>query len=349
MNFQIANRKIGLDQKPFIIAEISGNHDQSLDRALQLVDVAADAGADAVKLQTYTADTMTLKLSEREFWIHDPQSLWSGSSLYDLYTKAHTPWEWHPAIFEHCKKRGLLGFSTPFDASAVDFLESLNVPAYKIASFENTDLPLIRRVARTGKPMIISTGMASLSEIEDACQAAREAGCSALTLLKCTSSYPAQLTDSHLKTIPELRSLFNVEVGLSDHTLGIGAAIASIALGASVIEKHITLSKDDGAVDSKFSLEPAELKLLVTESCRAHEALGKVQFGPSETERKSLQYRRSIYITEDLGSGEVLTEKNIRCIRPGLGLSPKYYEQLLGKRVNRPIPKGTPASWDILG
>jgi len=346
---QVGDRPVGPDHPPLVVAELSGNHNQSLDRALEIVDAAAKAGAHAVKLQTYTADTMTLDLREREFFVSDPKSLWQGSSLYELYEKAHTPWEWHRPIFDRCQQLGLLCFSSPFDATAVEFLESLDAPCYKIASFENVDLPLIRQVARTGKPVIISTGMATLAELDEAVRAARGSGCQSLILLKCTSTYPATPKDSHLRTIPHLQNLFQVQVGLSDHTPGVGAAVASVALGATVIEKHVTLSRSDGGVDSAFSLEPSELAQLVVETERAWQALGQIHYGPTQPERASMQYRRSLYIVQDLPAGALLTPDNLRAIRPGLGLPPKYYATLLGKRVTQPVQRGTPASWDLLG
>lgn len=345
----IAGRKIGPDQPPFVIAEMSGNHNQSLERALAIVDAAAKTGAHALKIQTYTPDTMTINLDEREFRIVDKKSLWEGASLYKLYGEACTPWEWHLPIFERARDLGMIPFSTPFDGSSVDFLESLNVSCYKIASFENTDLPLIRKVAATGKPMIISTGMASTAELDETVHAAREAGCKELVLLKCTSTYPATPENTNLLTIPHLKTLFNCEVGLSDHTMGEGVSIASVALGASVIEKHFTLSRADGGVDSAFSMEPEEMFRLVIESERAWRALGTVSYGPTEPEKKSLQYRRSLYIVEDLAAGEILTERNLRAIRPGLGLPPKYFEICLGKKVNKNIKRGTALTWEILG
>ena len=330
---------------PFIIAEMSGNHNGSLDRALAIVDAIADSGADAVKLQTYTADTMTLAISEGGFLIDDPTSLWRGRNLHSLYEEAHTPWEWHKPIFDRASDLGLLGFSSAFDSTSVDFLETLSVPLYKIASFENTDLPLIRKVASTGKPMIISTGLASVSEIEEAVTSAKEAGCKDLTLLKTTSSYPASPESTNILTIPHLSSLFNCRVGLSDHTLGIGVAVASVALGASVIEKHVTLDRNDGGVDSAFSLVPQELKALVEETRRAHQALGQVFYGPTDQEKNSLQFRRSIYFTSDLNFGSTLTRENIRIVRPGYGLSPKYMDMVLGKPLIRPAKRGEPLSW----
>ena len=333
---------------PFIIAEMSGNHNQSLERALAIVDAAADAGVDAVKIQTYTADTMTIDIDTGEFSISDKDSLWKGETLYHLYEKAHTPWEWHTAIFERCKERGIMGFSTPFDDTSVDFLEDLGVPCYKIASFENVDLPLIRKVARTGKPIIASTGMTTVAELSDLVQTVRENGCTDLTLLKCTSSYPASPEGTNLRTIPHMRELFGCAVGLSDHTLGIGAAVASVALGAAVIEKHFTLSRAEGGVDAAFSLEPAEMAQLVRECRTAALALGAVSYERAEQEQKSLQFRRSLYVVEDMKAGDVFTEKNLRRIRPGMGISPKYYDALLGRCVKCDVKRGTPVSWDIV-
>ncbi len=346
---QIGQHSIGLGARPFVIAEMSGNHNGSLDRALAIVDAIAQSGAQALKLQTYTADTMTINLAEREFLIDDPKSLWAGRALYELYQQAHTPWQWHAPIFERAKAHGLVAFSTPFDASAVDFLESLQVPLYKIASFENIDLPLIRRVAATGKPLIISTGLASLQEIAEAVATAREAGCRDLVLLKCTSAYPASAADSHLCTIAHLRAAFDCEVGLSDHTLGVGAALASIALGATVIEKHVTLSRADGGVDSAFSLEPHELTQLVQDSELARLALGQVHYGPSANEMNSLRFRRSLYVVQAVRRGEVFTSENVRAIRPGLGLPPKHVNQVLGRHATRDIAVGTALAWDLVG
>jgi N-acetylneuraminate synthase len=287
-------------------------------------------------------------LREREFFISNPASLWKGQSLYELYEAAHTPWDWHRPIFERAAKRGLVAFSTPFDATAVDFLEELGVPAYKVASFENIDLPLIRKVAGTGKPVIISTGMATVAEIDEAVRTARAAGCRDLVLLKCTSSYPAPPEASNLRAIAQLQSSFECHAGLSDHTLGIGAAIASVAMGACVIEKHVTLSRAEGGVDAAFSLEPAELKALVAESTVAWQSLGLAQLGPSEEEKASLVFRRSLYVCKDLAAGDVLTRESLRAIRPGLGLPPKFIDVLLGKRVSRDVARGTPMSWDLL-
>lgn len=344
----IADRLVGQTQPPFIVAEMSGNHNQSLDRALTIVDAAAQAGAHAIKLQTYTADTMTLDLDSNEFFISDSDSLWEGTSLYKLYQQAYTPWEWHKPIFDRCRELGIIAFSTPFDDTAVDFLESLEVPCYKIASFENTDLPLIRKVAATGKPIIISTGMATIADLDETVRSAREHGCRDIILLKCTSSYPASPEDSNLMTIPHMRELFDCQVGLSDHTMGLGGALASIALGATFIEKHFTLSRADGGVDSAFSMEPAEMQSLVVESERAWQALGTIQYGAGEKESASLKFRRSLYIARDMKAGETLTPENLRLIRPGYGLEPKYYELMLGRKIKVDVKAGTPLSWDLI-
>ncbi|CAN6134404.1 SpsE Sialic acid synthase [Methylophilaceae bacterium] len=344
----INNRKIGLGQPPFIIAEMSGNHNQSLERALEIVEAAAKTGAHALKIQTYTPGTMTLDLDEREFHISDPKSLWAGNSLYKLYGEAYTPWEWHKPIFDRASELGIIAFSTPFDDTAVDFLEGLEVPCYKIASFENTDLPLIRRVAATGKPLIISTGMAGIAELDDTVKAAREAGCKDLILLKCTSTYPATAGNTNILTIPHMRELFECEVGLSDHTMGVGVSVASVALGATVIEKHFTLNRADAGVDSTFSMEPSEMVQLVVESGRAWEALGKVSYGATEAEKKSIVFRRSLYVVQDVKAGDVLTQKNVRAIRPGLGLATKYLDVVLGKIVSQDINRGTALTWDLI-
>jgi len=343
----ILDRKIGLQQPPFIIAEMSGNHNQSLERALEIVEAAAQSGAHALKIQTYTPDTMTIDLDEREFHISDPDSLWEGTSLYKLYGKAYTPWEWHQPVFDRARELGMIPFSTPFDDTAVDFLESLDVPCYKIASFENTDLPLLRRVAATGKPLIISTGMATVAEIDETVRTVYESGCMELILLKCTSTYPASPDNTNILTIPHLRDMFGCEVGLSDHTMGVGVAVGSVALGASVIEKHLTLNRADGGVDSAFSMEPGELAQLVAETTRAWEALGKVSYGPTDAEKSSIQFRRSLYIVQDIKAGEVLTSENVRAIRPGLGLPVKYLEHLIGQTVRRDVKRGTPVNWHI--
>ena len=345
---KIGNIAIGFERSPFLIAEMSGNHNQSLERALEIVEAAAKTGAHALKIQTYTPDTMTLDLDEREFHISDPKSLWAGTSLYKLYGQAYTPWEWHEAIFKRAKELGIIAFSTPFDATSVDFLESLDVPCYKIASFENTDLPLIRKVAATGKPMIISTGMASIAELDDTVRAARQAGCKDLVLLKCTSTYPATADNTNILTIPHMRELFGCEVGLSDHTMGVGVSVASVALGATVIEKHFTLNRADGGVDSSFSMEPAEMAQLVLETERAWQALGRVAYGPTAAEEKSIVFRRSLYVVKDLQAGETLTAENLRAIRPGLGLPTKYLEQVLGKTVRQSVARGTALNWDMM-
>ncbi len=344
----IGNQKIGLDQKPFVIAEMSGNHNQSLEKALKITEAIARCGADAIKLQTYTADTLTLDIKENEFLIKDEKSIWKGKALYDLYKGAYTPWDWHEPIMHKANDLGLMCFSTPFDETAVDFLEDLNVPAYKISSFENIHLPLIKKVVSTGKPIIISTGMASLSDIEEITNILKYGSIDNFVLLKCSSTYPAATKDSNVITIPYMRKLFSCEVGLSDHTLGLGASIAAIAHGATVIEKHFTLSRDDGGVDAAFSMEPEEMKQLITELNRAWESLGDVNFGPTENEKNSLQFRRSLYISEDIKNGELLNEKNLRIIRPGLGLHPKFFDIILGMKVNRDVKKGTPVSWDLI-
>lgn len=344
----IDNYAVGTGLPPFVVAEMSGNHNQSLDNALKIVEAAAAAGAHGLKIQTYTADTMTIDLDEGEFFIDNPNSLWQGSSLYGLYQKAHTPWEWHQPIFDKCKALGMVGFSTPFDHTAVDFLESLNVPCYKIASFENTDLPLIRRVASTGKPMIISTGMATIAELDETVRTAREAGCQDLILLKCTSNYPATPENTNILTIPHMRELFDIQVGLSDHTMGLGVSVASVALGATFIEKHFTLSRLEGGVDSAFSLEPEELSQLVIESMRASQAMGKISYGTTSSEIQSLVYRRSLYIVNDMEKGDILTSENLRAIRPGYGLPPKYIDMLIGKSINQSIRRGTAMQWEFV-
>ena len=348
MSLNIDNCVIGREQKPFIIAEMSGNHNQSLERALEIVEAVAKTGAHALKIQTYTPDTMTLDIDEGEFYISDPNSLWEGKSLYKLYGEAYTPWEWHKPIFERARKLGLTAFSTPFDETAVDLLESLDSPCYKIASFENTDLSLIRRVAETGKPMIISTGMASIAELDDTVRAAREAGCTDLVLLKCTSTYPATASNTNILTIPHMRELFGCEVGLSDHTMGIGVSVASVAMGATVIEKHFTLNRADGGVDSTFSMEPNEMKQLVVETERAWQALGQVSYGATEAEKKSIIFRRSLYVVKDMKAGDVLTKENVRAIRPGLGLPTKFLDVVLGMVVSQDIKLGTALGWDLL-
>ena len=348
MVINIDGRLIGPGHQPFVIAEMSGNHNQNLDRALEIVEAASKAGAHAIKLQTYTADTITLNERGGSFEINDPDSLWAGKNLHDLYKQAYTPWEWHGPIMERAKELGITCFSSPFDESAVEFLEELDVPAYKIASFENNHLPLIEKAASTGKPLIISTGMASLGELDQAVSTARDSGCKQIILLKCTSTYPATPDQTNISTIPHLKKLFGAEVGLSDHTMGVGVAVASVALGASVIEKHFTLSRADGGVDSAFSLEPHELKALVTESERAWQALGSVTYGPTDAEQKSLMFRRSIYVSEDIAEGELFTGQNLRIIRPGDGAPPSLLSNLLGRRALRGFKKGSPLKLDDL-
>ena len=345
----LAGHLVGPGHPPLVIAEMSGNHNQSLERAFQIVDAAAQAGAHAIKLQTYTAETMTLDSGADDFVIADESSPWTGKSLYSLYEEAHTPWEWHRAIFDRARSHGMLAFSTPFDESAVDFLEELDVPCYKIASFENAHLPLIRKVASTGRPIIMSTGMASEEELAEAVGAARDAGCDELILLKCTSTYPASVADSNLAAIPVIASTFGCLVGLSDHTLGLAAPIAAVALGACVVEKHFTLSRADGGVDSSFSLEPAELAALVIETERAWEALGKAEIGPAPAEIESRRFRRSIYVSADMKAGDILGPDNIRVVRPGNGLLPKHYDEVVGRPVTRDVEHGTPLSWDLVG
>ena len=330
---------------PFIIAEMSGNHNQSLERALKIIDAAADAGASAIKIQTYTADTLTIK---GVFKITEKSSLWYGKDLHDLYDEAHTPWGWHKAIFEHAHKRGIICFSSPFDETAVDLLESLNNPIYKIASFEINHIPLLKYIAKTEKPVIMSTGASSLSEIAEAVNVLKMGGCENLTLLKCTSTYPATAENSNLNTIPHLKDLFNCEVGLSDHTMGIGVAVAAIAKGANVIEKHFCLDRSEGGVDSAFSLEPAEFKQLVIESKNAYLALGKINYGITNDEKKVDAGKRSIYVCDKINEGEIITTKNIKIIRPGYGLHPRYYTDVLGKKAKKILEIGQPLSFNDL-
>lgn len=345
---KIGSRTIGADAPPWVIAEMSGNHNQSMERAKAIVAAAAAAGAHAIKIQTYTPDTMTLDLADGGFAVTGSNALWGGKTLYQLYREAQTPWEWHAPLFDYARKLGLIAFSTPFDETAVDFLESLDVPCYKIASFENTDLPLIRKVAATGKPMIVSTGMATLAELDELVGTARAAGAKDLMLLKCTSTYPASPANSHVRTLPHLRELFGCEVGLSDHTPGLGAAVAAVALGATAIEKHFTLSRADGGVDAAFSLEPEEMRSLAIETERAWQSLGSIRYGPTAAEQPSLMFRRSLYVVRDMKAGETFGRENLRAIRPGRGLAPKYLDVLLGKTAGCDIPRGTPMSWDLL-
>jgi pseudaminic acid synthase len=346
-DIQIGNITIGENRKPFVIAELSGNHNQSLEKALMLVDLAAEAGAHAIKLQTYTADTLTIDVSHGEFVITDPTSLWTGRNLYELYQEAHTPWEWHKALFDRAKEKGIMCFSTPFDDTAVDFLEEIGVPAYKVASFENNHLPLLRKIAKTGKPVIMSTGISKLADIEIAVQTLKESGCKDLILLKCTSTYPSTPENTNILTIPHMAQMFDCHVGLSDHTLGVGVSVASVALGARVIEKHFTDDRSKGGVDSAFSMEPLEFKMLIEESERAFLALGKVKYGILKEEEKSLTFKRSIYIIKDIIAGDILTEENIKIIRPGLGISPKYFEQMLGRTIKKDVKRGTALTFDL--
>jgi len=338
-DIKIGNYTIGINHKPFIIAEMSGNHNQSLDRALELVDAAAQAGAHALKLQTYTADTITMKGA---YTIEDKNSLWNGQELHSLYNTAHTPWEWHKAIFDRAKEKGMEAFSSPFDETAVDFLESLNVPAYKIASFENTHHPLLKKVAATGKPVIVSTGVSTLEDIIDSVKVLREAGCKDIILLKCTSTYPATPENTNLLTIPDMQSKHSCIIGLSDHTMGTGVSVAAVALGARVIEKHFTLRRADGGVDSAFSLEPEELKSLVVETERAFLGMGHVFYGIQKAEEKSLLYKRSIYVSKDIKKGDTFSSENLRIIRPALGLAPKFWDDVAGKKAKVDLKAGTP-------
>lgn len=347
--FKIQDTIISPAHKPFVIAEMSGNHNQSLERAFEIVDAAAEAGAHALKLQTYTADTITFNGTSDEFVIKDQNSLWKNQNLHKLYQMAYTPWEWHKPIFDRAKAHGMLAFSSPFDTTAVDFLESLDVPCYKIASFENTDHILLKKVAQTGKPVIMSTGVASIADIQESVGVLRKYGCKNLVLLKCTSTYPATPESTNLLTIPHMKDLFDCQIGLSDHTMGIGAGIAAVALGARVLEKHFTLRRADGGVDSSFSLEPEELKNLVIESERAFLAMGKVNYILSEKEQKSLQYKRSLYVVEPIKVGEVFSEKNVRSIRPSNGLHTRYYDEILGKTATQDIEAGTALSWKLVG
>lgn len=332
-------------QRPYIIAEMSGNHNQSLDRALEIVEAAAQSGAHALKLQTYTADTITMRGA---YTIDDKNSLWAGSELYDLYQQAYTPWEWHKPIFDRARALGMDAFSSPFDESAVDFLETLNVPLYKIASFENTHHPLLRKVAATGKPVIMSTGVASFDDIAESVEVLKTAGAAEIILLKCTSTYPATPENTNLLTIPHMRERWQCEIGLSDHTMGIGVALAAVGLGVRVIEKHFTLNRADGGVDSAFSMEPHEMKALVDESLKAYQALGRIQTEVQAVEEKSLLFKRSIYASRDISAGEAFSADNLKIIRPALGLAPKHWETVQGKKAKAAITAGTPLSWDVV-
>ena len=344
--FVIAGRLIGPDQPPFVIAELSGNHNGRLERALTLIDAAADAGADAVKLQTYTAQTITLDCDGPGFRLLEGP--WAGRTLYDLYSQASTPFEWHPALFEHARARGLICFSSPFDETAVALLESLDAPAYKIASFEAVDLPLIARAARSGKPLIISTGMTSRQEIGAALAAAHAGGAHSVALLHCVSTYPASFAEANLAMIPRLAEDFDCVVGLSDHTPGTAAAVAAVALGARIIEKHLTLARADGGPDAAFSLEPNELKALVRDCHHAFEAVGSAAYRRSEGEQHNRQFRRSLYVTRDVAAGQVLGDQDVRSIRPGFGLDPARLPEVLGRTAARALTRGEPFAWDML-
>tara|TARA_B100001057_G_scaffold73909_2_gene68328 strand:+ start:11334 stop:12416 length:1083 start_codon:yes stop_codon:yes gene_type:complete len=345
---KIGDYIIGEKNSPFIIAEMSGNHNGSLERAYKLIDAAYDSGANAVKLQTYTAEQLTIDVKGGLFDINDSKSLWNGENLFKLYEKAHTPLEWHEKLFKYAESKGIIIFSSVFDESGVDFLEKLNVKAYKVASFENNHYPLLKKVAKTGKPVIMSTGLSTISQLKKSIEVLKDNGCKNLILLKCTSTYPSSPKNSNLKTIPEMAKLFNCQVGLSDHTLGIGVPIASISFGAKVIEKHFTLDRKDGGVDSEFSLEPAELKMLVDESKRAFKSIGKIFIGITEEEKSSLRFKRSIYVVNDMKKNEKFDKNNIRIIRPGNGLDTGYYEKILGEKANINIKAGTPLSLDML-
>ena len=343
---KIDKRIIGNNCPPYIVAELSANHNGDFDRAIEIINIAKEQGADAIKLQTYQADTMTIDSDTDDFQI--TTGLWKGYNLYKLYQWAQTPYEWHEELFHHSKKIGLTCFSTPFDESAVDLLEDLNSPAYKIASFEATDIPLVKYAASTKKPLIISTGMANYEEISEVVQTARDAGCSELVLLHCVSSYPAPLEAYNLKTIPDLSSEFNVDVGLSDHTMGIDTSLAGIALGACLIEKHVTTSREHTGPDSEFSLEPDELGSLCKQSLSVWKSLGKINYELRDEEKENLRFRRSIYVVEDIEVGEQISIKNIRRIRPSFGLEPKYFDEVLGKTAKVVIKKGTPLSWEMM-
>jgi len=343
----IAGRTIGAGESPYIIAEMSANHGGSIEQAYQLMAAAKDAGADAIKIQTYTADTITIDHDGPDFRIEG--GLWDGRTLYELYQEAHTPWQWHADLFAKARELGITIFSSPFDRTAVEFLQQLDAPAYKVASFELVDLALIACMAATGKPLIMSTGMADMSEISAAVRTAREAGATEIVLLHCTSGYPTPPEEADLRTIPHLAEAFGLVTGLSDHTPGIGVAVASVALGATVIEKHLTLRRSDGGPDSAFSLEPDEFRALCENTRMASLALGGVRYEKSTSERGNAQFRRSLYIVEDIDAGDVLSETNLRSIRPGYGLAPEYYDLLLGKRINRAASRGTPMSWDLIG
>ncbi|MEP1744162.1 MAG: pseudaminic acid synthase [Kangiellaceae bacterium] len=345
-NISIAGRKIGSAYPPYIIAELSANHNGDINRAYQIMEAAKDAGADAIKLQTYTHETITMDCDSEDFQIHG--GLWDGQSLYQLYKGAHMPWDWHQTLFDKAKELDITIFSSPFDFTAVDLLESLNAPAYKIASFEVIDLPLIARVAKTGKPMIISTGMANEDEIAEAIKTARDNGCDELVVLQCVSGYPAPAEQYNLRTIPDIAKRFNVIAGLSDHTIDNATAITSVALGACVIEKHVTLDRSGGGADDSFSLEPKELVQLCADSKTAWLALGQVNYDRTEAEKGNVKFRRSLYVVEDIAVGEVISPENIKSIRPGFGLAPKFFQKVIGKKVVKDIPRGTALSFDFL-
>lgn len=344
----IGLHRIGENQPPFIIAEMSGNHGQSLEKALEIVDAAADAGCQALKIQTSTPEMLTLDSREPDFIVRGANDDWEGQSLYELYTTNHTPFAWHAPIFERATARGMVGFSSPFSVEAIDFLETLGCPAYKIASFENNWPDLIRRAARTGKPVIISTGMASLADLERMVQTVRAEGNEQIVLLKCTSTYPALPHNTNLRTIPHLQAMFGCQVGLSDHTMGTGVGVAATVLGATVIEKHLTIRRADGGPDSSFSMEPDEMQRLVEECRQAKQALGAVSYGPTVAEQKSLGFRRSIYVVKDIAQGELLTEENLRVIRPGHGLAPHHLSEVLGRPARQSLRRGTALTWDML-
>jgi N-acetylneuraminate synthase len=345
----LAGRTVRNNGEPLVIAEMSGNHNQSLDTAMAIVQAAAEAGADAIKLQTYTADTITLNVRTGPFVITDERSPWRGRLLYDLYQEAHTPWEWHKPLLARAKELGLLAFSTPFDPTAVDFLEELDVPAYKVASFEIVDLPLIEKIARTGKPIIMSTGMATLGEIDEAVQAARAAGATQIALLKCSNAYPAQPEEMNLRTIAHLSESFGVPTGLSDHTLGVAAAVTAVALGACIIEKHLVLSRSLPGPDVAFSLEPHEFRVMVDAVRAAHKAVGRVDYGLSPREAASRAHRRSLFVTCDIKAGDVFTGQNVRSVRPAAGMPPKYLSRVLGRKATCDLAAGTALEWDHVG
>jgi N-acetylneuraminate synthase len=342
----IAGRNIGLEHAPYVIAEMSANHNGNIDTAFKIIEAAKQAGADAVKLQTYRPDTITLNCDSEDFRIHG--GLWDGRTLYDLYQEAHMPWEWHAPLFAHARKHGITIFSSPFDNTAVDLLEDLNAPAYKIASFEAVDLPLIKYVASTGKPMIISTGMADVEEIQEAVNAARAGGCKELAILHCVSGYPAPSEDYNLRTIHDMIQRFGLVTGLSDHTLDNTTAITSVAMGASIIEKHFTLDRSGGGPDDSFSLEPAELAALCKDSKTAWAALGKIDYGRKSSEQGNVKFRRSLYFVKALCAGDRVSPDAVRSVRPGFGAAPKYLESVLGKVLTRDVDYGTPVTWDIL-